>query len=189
MGSDCEVTDTNTKNNLEQVKIQTETDLKTAISQLRKCEDAVEGKLNQMRKCASNMNEINSQLEVETDSDKREELNLEKKEQIELEDHLKSALRAEKELMIQSKVTITALNKKLYEIENELASAIEKEMMDMTTQRKCNKQRFNAQIAASPGPNFRHFPPWDLGAWCPTYISGKIDNLQEEANSPREDDV
>ncbi len=45
-------------------------------------------------------------------------------------------LKAEKELAIQSNVTIAALNKKLYDLEKETASIIEKEMLDITTQRK-----------------------------------------------------
>ena len=87
MGSDCQAADTNTKHNLQQVKIQTETDLKTVKSQLRKCEEVIEGKLNQLRKHTSSINEINNQLEVEADSDKREELKCKNKEHVELEDH------------------------------------------------------------------------------------------------------
>ena len=79
MGSDCEVADTSTRSNLEQVKVQTETDLKTAISQLRTCEEVIEGKLDQLKRCTSNIHDVKKQLEVEADSDKREELQREKK--------------------------------------------------------------------------------------------------------------
>ncbi len=136
MGSDCETTNANAKHSLEQVKIQTETDLKTAIAQLRKCEEVIEEKLNLLRNHASSINEINQQLEVEVDTDKREELNCEKKQHIEFEDHLTSAIKAEKQLVIQSKVTITALNQKLLELENETTAQLGKEMMNVTEQRK-----------------------------------------------------
>ncbi len=136
MGSDCEATDTSPGSILEQAKMQTETDLKTAISQLRKCEEVVEGKLDQLKRCTSNIYDVKKQLEVEADSDKREELQREKKEYDELEDHLKATLKAERELVKQSKVTITALNKKLYDIENEIVAKKQKEMAEITILRK-----------------------------------------------------
>ena len=60
-------------------------------------------------------------------------MNCEKKEHAELEDHLTSAIKAEKEVAIESKVTITALNKKLLNLENETTT---QDMMDITEQRK-----------------------------------------------------
>ena len=91
IGIDSETTDAKNKNAIEQIKIKAEVHLKTAISQLRQCE-------------------------VGTDPDTREKLDFEQKELAQHEHHLSSTLKAEKELVIQSKVTITALNKKLYDL-------------------------------------------------------------------------
>ena len=94
MGIDNETTDAKSKNAIEQMKIQAEADLKTTISQLRQCEDVIQNKISQLRQCSGD------KLEVETDPDTREKLNFEKKELAQHEDHLRSKLKAEKELII-----------------------------------------------------------------------------------------
>ncbi len=50
--------------------------------------------------------------------------------------HLKILRSLQEELVTQSKVTVTALNKKLYDLENETTALLETEMMDITEQRK-----------------------------------------------------
>ncbi len=136
MGSDVETTEETNKSELEKVKSQTEADLKTAISQLRECEEATEDKITQLKNCSTSIKEINKQIEEETDVDAREDLKREKKGLMENEVHIQSGLNAEKELLRQSKVTVTALNKKLYELEKAMEAIIDKEMMNITAQRK-----------------------------------------------------
>ncbi len=139
MGSDVEMTEK--KNKSEKVKSQTETDLKTAISQLRECEEATEDKITQLKNCSTSIKQIDKQIEEETDVDAREDLKREKKGLMENEVHIQSGLNAEKELLRQSKVTVTALNKKLYEIEKAMEAIIDKEMMNITAQKKARDER------------------------------------------------
>ena len=63
MGSDVETIEETNKSEIEKIKIQTETDLKTAISQLRQCEEATEDKITQITEKLLNQHKRDQQTD------------------------------------------------------------------------------------------------------------------------------
>ena len=100
MDSHIETINPKPKVTIEQTKIRIEAHLKRAISQLRLTGDAVESKLSQLRQFTDNTQELNRQLEKETNPGVREKLKFEKRELAEQEDHLRSTFATEKYFVV-----------------------------------------------------------------------------------------
>ncbi len=135
MGNDIGSTEPNLKLTIEQIKNRREVDLKTAIAQLRQCQEKLDAKMNQIEQCTGSLIEVDGLLDEKTNPETREKLKSEKRELATKEDHLRSSLVTKKEVATQSKVTIKALHQKLLEIKKK-TSPIDDEMMEITNQRK-----------------------------------------------------
>ena len=136
MERDTETIGPVTLTDIQQRKYQAESDLKSSIVHLSKSEDVIERQTIEINKCREDLREIEDRMKETDDAEERKNLNTDKKKIRTREEKIREAMGKEKEILLQAKVTISALKKKIYDLEEQATNILDKEIDDTAELRR-----------------------------------------------------
>ncbi len=136
MGFEEEATGTTVLAEIKQNRYQAESDLKSSIISLKQSEDVIQRQRVEYDKCEHEIKEIEEQLTETSDTEERQGLATEKSKVRTREEKILEAMSKEKELLQPAKTNISALNKKIQELEEQESKIFDKEIDETATRRK-----------------------------------------------------
>ncbi len=113
---------------IKQNRYQSESDLKSSIITLKQSEDVIQRQWIEYDKCEHEIKELEKQITETTDTEERQGLVAGKCKVRTREDQILEAMNKEKEILQQAKINISALNKKIRELEEQESKVLDKEI-------------------------------------------------------------